>query len=200
MRFLSPLMSGYLVNPDSFRTEVLLLVDARNRDTGVIETAGFWTGDRHRSFTIGGVARIFYGAGSVIEAPEITYEAGLGVSTFDIDFSPLTPEFAQVARVYDVKQQAIAIYEAYFDTGTDLLIEEPTRVYKGRSNQLTILTPEEQSASIATLSVVSSARALTRTIPAKHSDETMRLRSGDRIGRYASIAGAVETLWGRKTS
>lgn len=196
MRFFSPTMTGYLANPDSFRSEVMMLISARNRDTGVVETAGFWTGDRHRSFTIQGVSHVFYGAGALLEVPTILYETGVGVSTFDIEFSPLTPEFIQVSRVFDVRQQPITIYQAFFDTLTEQLIEEPTRVYKGRSDRLSFTSAEEGDASTATLTIVSSARALTRTITAKHSDETMRSRSDDRIGRYATIAGAVLIPWG----
>jgi hypothetical protein len=197
MRFFSPTMTGYLANPDSFRSEVMILISARDRGTGVVETAGFWTGDRHRQFTIQGVSRIFYGAGALLEVPSILYETGLGVSTFDIEFSPLTPEFIQVARVYDVRQQPITVYQGFFDTHSEQLIEEPTRVYKGRSDRLTFTDAEEGESSTATLTIVSSARALTRTITAKHSDETMRSRSDDRIGRYATIAGAVPIPWGR---
>lgn len=197
MRPVSPTLATYLSVPGSYRTEVLYTIGARNRATNAVETAGFWSGDRHRGFVVDGSSILFYGAGSVIEEPELSFEAGLSINTFDVQFSPLSAEFIQVARVYDVRGQRFRMYEAYFDTATEKLIEAPTRIYKGKCNKLKITDADEGNTSTAIITVVSSARALTRIIPAKHSDETMRLRSDDRIGRYATISGTVQVPWGR---
>lgn len=197
MRIDSATMQVYRANPDSYHTEVLYLVTARNRSTGVKEVAGFWSGDRHRAFTVDGVSRLFYGGGSILDEPELVLESGLKIATVDLEFSPLTPEFTSVARVYDVRNQPFAIYEAYFDASTEKLIEPPIRVFKAMSDKLAIRDAEEGGQSSATLTIVSSARDLTRFLSAKHSDESLRLRSNDRIGRYTSVAGAIAIPWGR---
>lgn len=200
MRPVSPTLQTYLDNPNSYWTECLVLVSARDRSTGAVEQAGFWTGDRHRNFSLGADGtHLFYGAGSMLETPEIVYEAGLQVASFDIEFSPMTPEFVSIARVYDLRQQPFKMYEAYFSAETGKLIETPTRIYRGFSDGLNIVDGEESKESKGVLQVVSSARNLTRTLPGKCGDETLRLRGDDRIGRYANVAGAVTVIWGRKS-
>jgi hypothetical protein len=46
------------------------------------------------------------------------------------------------------------------------------------------------------IEVVSVTRELTRTNPAKRSDETQRLRSGDRLHRYSGTAHQWPIWWG----
>ncbi len=196
MRPVSPAMSAYIQNPGSFRAEFLILLDAIDRDTKVKNTIGFWTGDTNELFNVRGANFIFYGAGALIEPPEIVYESGLSVHAVDVKFSPLAEGFTTAVRLYDVRQQRVDMYRAFFNTASDALIETPHRIFKGRSDTLTITDAAEGSQSEATLTVVSSARALTRSLAAKHSDSTFKKRSGDRFLRYAETAGAVEVVWG----
>lgn len=49
------------------------------------------------------------------------------------------------------------------------------------------------------LAVVSHTRMLTRTNPAKRSDESQKLRQGDRLRRYSGVAGEIEFFWMEKT-
>lgn len=196
MRPVSAAMASYIQNPGSFRAEFLIVLNARDRTTGTNYTVGFWTGDTNEAFVVGGTSIIFYGAGSLIEPPEIVYQSGLDVNAVDVKFSPFSEGFTTAVRLYDVRQQRVDMYRAYFDNSTDALIEEPHRIFKGRVDTLTIPEAQEGSASDATLTVVSSSRDLTRTFAAKHSDSTFRKRSGDRFLRYSDTAGAVEVRWG----
>ena len=196
MRPVSATMLSYLQNPGSFRAEFLIVVNARDRTTGANYVTGFWTGDTNEAFVVGGSSIIFYGAGALIEPPEIVYSAGLDVLAVDVKFSPLSEGFASAVRLYDVRQQRADMYRAFFDNSTEALIEEPHRIFKGRVDTVSIPDGEEGSASDATMTVVSSSRDLTRTFAAKHSDSTFRKRSGDRFLRYSDTAGSVQIEWG----
>lgn len=199
MRPVSATMLSYLQNPGSFRAEFLIVLNARDRTTGANYVTGFWTGDTNEAFVVGGSSIIFYGAGALIEPPEIVYESGLDVNAVDVKFSPLSEGFAAAVRLYDVRQQRVYMYRAFFDNSTEGLIEEPHRVFKGRVDTVSIPDGEEGSASEATLTVVNSSRDLTRSSAAKHSDSTFRKRSGDRLLRYSDTARAVTVEWGTPT-
>ena len=50
---------------------VLLWIEAKNRETGLSEVIGFWSGDDHQDFLIDGEIRTYFGAGQVIDVPPI---------------------------------------------------------------------------------------------------------------------------------
>ena len=176
-------------------SRVLIWVSARNRTTNAVETMGLWTGVDHETISIGGVPRLYYGAGNVIDIPEITMEAGLSVRMHRIGLSPLSPEIMQLVRSYDVRGVAVEVHRALYATDTRSLIEEPHQVLKGFVDEVEIGTPEAGGSSSCVLNVATSARLLTQSLPLKKSDETQRLRSGDRIRRYTDLSGAIEVWW-----
>jgi hypothetical protein len=173
-----------------------VLINAVDRTSGAVQSIGFWTGQTNESFTVGGVARVFYGAGSVLGPPDIVYEAGMNINAATVRFSPFSSLFNDAIRLYDVRQQKASIHRAFFSTATEQLIEAPQRIFKGRSDKLSITEAAEEGSSEATLTVVSSMRALTRGFAAKWSDTTFLKRSGDRLMKYSDTAGAVNVVWG----
>ena len=55
--------------------ETLIWFEAKNRETGVAETIGLWTGARHQSFNIDGRTRQYLGGGGALEvAPPIAQQ------------------------------------------------------------------------------------------------------------------------------
>ena len=196
MRPVSPTLAAYIADPSSFRNEFLIVINARDRTTGAIQTIGFWTGATHEPFTIDGVTRVFYGAGTILEPPEILYETGTGVTALDVKSSPFSSVFTDAVRLYDVRQCRCEMYKVYFSTATEALIEAPHRIFKGRSDQVTITDAAEGSASEAVLSVVGTTRSLTRSLAAKWSDTVFKKRSGDRLLKYSDTAEAVQIVWG----
>jgi hypothetical protein len=76
------------------------------------------------------------------------------------------------------------------------LVAAPVPRFDGQVNGAPIDTPAVGGEGGVKLSVVSHTRVLTRTNAAKKSDETQKLRSGDRFRRYSAVAGQWDYWWG----
>jgi hypothetical protein len=76
------------------------------------------------------------------------------------------------------------------------LVAQPRSRMLGQVNGAPESVAAAGGQSVRTIKVVSHTRELTRTNPAKKSDETYRLRQGDEFGRYAGTAGHWELFWG----
>lgn len=181
----------------STHAEILVWVSAKNRSTGAVETLGLWTGADHQDFTIGGVVRPYYGAGNVLQVPDIEASIGIEVRTYQIGLSAISPEVEMLIRGYDPKFAPVEIHRAEFDDAGNLL-GEPERIFKGTVDGTPIITPAIGGEAVATLDVVSNARMLTRHPGVTKSDQVQRARAGDRFRRWGSIAAEVPIVWGGK--
>lgn len=190
--------AAYLAGETAIVAHVLIWIVAKNRGTGAAESIGFWTGDDHQAFTIGGVARTYYGAGDVLEVPAMIYEAGLSVRMHTFGLASLAPEVAQALRGYEPRLASVEVHRALFHTSSGALVAEPHRVLAGWIDEAEINTPEIGGQGGATITVASSARGLTRTLPICKSDVQQQLRSGDRFRRYVDVSGSVDVFWGSK--
>jgi hypothetical protein len=183
---------------------VLVWATARNRGTGLPETLGLWTGGYDRSFTIGGTPRTYVGAGALTKVSPIVLGTGLTVRMQRLTLSPLSQVVVDLIRTYDARFAPIEIHRALFSTGDGALIAEPHRIYKGFIDEVEIKQGEvmagEGGDASCDISVASTARLLTRTLPLKKSDETQKLRSDDRFRRYVDVSGSVEVWWGERRS
>ena len=83
-------------------SDVLFWVSARNRDTGVSETIGFWTGDDHQQISVGGEQRTYFGAGNFLDVPSIRAGTGLRVRQHRLALAPFTDE-ARALAAYAVR-------------------------------------------------------------------------------------------------
>lgn len=191
-------MSFPVVPRGPIHTEILIWIEARNRDTGAPETMGLWTGSDDATFTIGGVARVYHGAGAVLDVPAIQSQAGLVVQMQTVGLNIITPEVAQLIRGYDARGAKTEIHLARFNPETSGLIDV-SRVFKGWMDQAEIVTGPKGGSDSLTASLANSARALTRKVPLRVSDAAhQRAQPGDRIFRYADVSGTVEVFWGMK--
>lgn len=179
---------------------VLIWVTARNRGTGVPETLGLWTGGYDRSFTIGGSPRLYAGAGAVTKISPLTMQSGLGVRMQRVTLSPLSQQVVDLIRTYDARFAPVEIHRALFSTDDNSLIAEPHRVYKGFIDEVEVKQAEVGGEATCDISLASTARLLTRTLPLKKSDATQQLRSGDRFRRYVDVSGSVDVWWGEARS
>lgn len=171
----------------------LVWISARNLTTGLVEAAGFWTGEDDRTFDVNGVARTYTGAGALIDIGDLTYESGTSIQMQSMTFSMVSAEIQAAVFQYDTRLAPVEVHLALFDPQNGALIgvapafvgwvEEP-KVQEGAAAKLT-------------LSVASSARAGTRTLASKKSPESLKKRlSTDEGRRYADIAGDVPVSWG----
>jgi hypothetical protein len=185
-------------NRTALSARILVWAVARNRSTGAPESLGLWTGAQDRSFTIGGTPRTYAGAGSIMEIPPIVSQAGIAVRMQRISLSPLSPQVAALIRTYDARFAAIEIHRAMFDPVTGLLVAEPHRLFKGIIDEVTLPIDPKTGEVRCDVTIASSARFLTRTLPLKRSDATQQRRLGDRFLRYVDVSGEVDVYWGER--
>lgn len=179
----------------STHVENLVWVTAKNRSTGAAETLGLWTGVDHQNFTIAGQVRAYFGAGAVLQVPDIQATVGLEVRRYSIGLSAISPEVEMLIRGYDPKFAPVEIHRAEFDDDGNLLAE-PERIFKGLVDGTPIITPAIGGEATATLDVVSNAVMLTRWAGVTKSDQVQRKRQDDRFRKYGSIAAKVPIVWG----
>lgn len=198
MRIYSSVTSALMAARGPLHAHALIWIEARNRGTGATETIGFWTGDDHTVFVIGGQSRTYYGAGSTLSVDPIRRAAGLQVRTQRAALSGIAPETQMALRGYDTRHARVEIHRAMFDPLTLLLADEPHRLFRGHIDRLKIVTPAKGEAGKAEVELASAARALTTALSRKRSDASLRARSSaDAFRQYATQADAVETPWGR---
>lgn len=197
MRSFSLPVADYLA-AGQIHARLLFWAEARNRGRGAIETIGLWNGDQDRGFSIAGSSRTYLGAGGLIQVEPIVYATGLGVQTRQVVFSPLAAEVSELIRTHEPRLAPVELHRALFDPLTGELIEEPHRIFRGEIDEVTITTPETGGSATCTLSLVTTARTLTRTLAAKRSDAVQKQRSGDRFRRYIDVSGPVRVAWGGK--
>jgi hypothetical protein len=178
----------------------LIWVRAQNRATGGAETLGLWTGADHQIF----MGRTYYGAGGVLNLPEIRTEIGLAVRSLSIGLSAVSPEVELLLRGYEPKSAPIEIHRAEFDDGGNLLAT-PERMFRGWINRAPIIHDpiEDQDGNIvvpasATIDCVSNSRMLTLFGKNVKSDAQQRERQGDRFRRHATAAAEAEVEWGER--
>ena len=203
MLTLDPAVSAHLAARKPIKSRRLLWVSAQNRATGAIETMGLWTGDDHQDFTIKGESRTYYGAGSVLEIEGIRRAAGLDVRTLQVKVSAISPEVEMLIRGYDARLAPVEIHRVYFDPATDRPLAAPHRIFKGWIDEIDLPTPAEGQVAAAKIKLASNARAGTRGLTLKKSDESQKLRrlaggAADRFYQYTDVSGAVPVRWGEK--
>ncbi|MBS3980842.1 MAG: hypothetical protein KGZ77_13785 [Rhodobacteraceae bacterium] len=183
-------------NRVALSARILVWAVARNRSTGADESLGLWTGAQDASFTIGGTPRTYAGAGSIMEIPPIVSQSGIAVRMQRISLSPLSPEVAALIRTYDARFAGIEIHRALFDPVTGVLVAEPHRLFKGIIDEVALPIDPKTGEVRCDVTIASSARYLTRTLPLKRSDATQQRRLGDRFLRYVDVSGEVDVYWG----
>lgn len=196
MRSLSPTIQSYLSAREGVVARTLVWIEAKNRDTGLPETVGLWNGDDHETLTVEGEARMYYGAGGLIQIEPLRFQVGLVVRQQKMVVSPLAPELEQALRGYDPRFAPVEIHQALYHTESRALVDTPARKFKGWIDKLQFKTPAKGGEAICDVTLVSSSRAVTRPLPLKKSDEAQKLRGGDRLRRYVDVSGKVPVYWG----
>lgn len=198
---LPPAMQSHLAaNRDNIVPRWLLWVSAKNRSTGAIETTGLWNGHDDQDFTIDGEVRTYFCAGGLINIGAITYQTGTRIEKQSATVGPITPEVEQLLRTYEPKHAPAELHLALFHHDTHALIGIG-RAFKGWIDGAPISESELSdgtSATVCQLTLASSSRQGTRTLPLKKSDSAMQERSGDRGFRYADTSGSVPVWWGKE--
>lgn len=197
MRSFDGATAAHFATASDFDCHILFWMTVRHRTTGAAVNVGLWTGDDVQAFTIDGVARTYQGAGAIMGLPALTYESGLSVRNFAFTLAGMAPEVAEALRFYEPRLAPVEVHRALFVPESGALVAAPYRLLSGVVDDVTISTPATGGQGSATVSVASSARRLTQSLPLYKSDEQQRLRGGDRFRRWNDISGSVDVVWGQ---
>lgn len=175
-----------------------LWIVARNRTTGDAYPAGFWTGDDDATLAVGAEERPYRGAGALIGIEQIVFGSGVAVRSLRAELNALHPEVQAALAAADPRLARVEIHQVFFAATTRAQLGAPVRVFRGTVDQVprSVAPPGGQAA--LTLSLVSSARDLTRALPMVKSDAGHRARwNSDGFRKYADVSGAP-VWWGEK--
>jgi len=194
---------GAIRTRDAILPRNLIVATAKNRSTGAPSVRCFWDDAETVAVNVldedGDVINhTFVGDGAVLGMDAIPMRIGLEVRTIEITMSALHPEVQALVRGDDARGAKVEIYRGLLDTSSHLLVANPRIRFLGRINETPISTAAAGGESTVTLRVVSHTRELTRTNPARKSDEQQKLRSGDRFRRYTGVAGDWPIFWGEQ--
>ena len=175
------------------RADALVWLTARNPQTGLPESIGFWTGEDHRVLTVEGQSRLYYAA--VMDVPPIVSEVGLRVQYHRVILPPLTPAVRQALRVYDAQQAACEIHTLPFDIDTGQP-RTPVRLVRGWVENAPEAIDGIGGGASVELRIASDARRLTQGVPLYRSDAAQQqLHPGDRGREYVDTAHTWEVPW-----
>lgn len=193
--------ASYFASRGPMVAHLLIWVQAKTRDTGALAEIGFWTGDDHMEFTLGGVVRTYYGASAALEFDPLSLRTGLTVRSYRVRLSQIPDEVQLAFRGYEPRHAPVEIHRALFDAETGLLVAEPHLRLRGYIDRATIKTPAEGGTGSVEVAIASAARALSKPLARKRSHESLVARAPtDQFRKYASIADAVETPWGKAST
>ncbi|TJZ86162.1 hypothetical protein [Paracoccus hibiscisoli] len=192
MRATSPALTAHRNTRRSVHAEHLIWIEARNRNTNAIETAGLWTGSDTRSFTVDSVVRTFVGT-SVLRIPAFADEAGIRVRRVDLTLAGVSEAVEVALRLYDTYNAPVTIWRAEFDMNRNL-IAAPERVWRGRIETAPVTTATFGDGCDVRMSLVSDAWRLTVCPPLTKSAAAQAAR-GDQGRRYSNVHDAGVT-WG----
>lgn len=146
-----------------------------------------------------GVSRDFFGdASPIVSMDAIPLKIGLEVDTIQIVLNHLHPAVETMIRGHDCRNARVDVWRGYLDPDSMLLAATPRPRFRGSINGAPILTGVVGGEGNVTLKVVSMTRVLTKTSTLLRSDESQRLRGGDRGRRYNGTAYRWPISWGGK--
>lgn len=204
MRSVDGATSDYLQARAGLVARDFLWLEGRNRTTGATEAVGFWSDlDTVTVTVVSGqtglqVARDYTGSGSLIAIDPIPLTADLTIPQVRIRLSPIDEAVEIAIRGYEPRQAVVEIHRGLFDLDTRALVAPPLPHFVGRVEKAPIATPAVGGEGGVELTVVGHINELTRTNPAKKSDESQRRRADDRFYRYASVVKNWPIYWGEE--
>ncbi|MCB2126046.1 MAG: hypothetical protein KDD97_10695 [Rhodobacteraceae bacterium] len=180
----------------------LVWVEALDQETGERHAAGFWSGDDDADFEINGEVRRYTAVGAMLSLPALTYEAGTNVQSQSLSFSLLSEEIEAAVNQYSLRLAPVEIHLVTHDPMTWEILGV-ARAFRGTVESATVkdgAKSDSGSSSTLELEVVSSSRRGTKTLAAKKSAASQRLRlETDRGRQYADMAGAkIHVAWGEE--
>ncbi|MBB3234445.1 hypothetical protein [Phyllobacterium endophyticum] len=204
MKNLDTATRDYLRGRKAFIRHNLFWITAKNRETGAEESMGFWDGYDNlniavlSSITGTVINRDYFAFGSLLGVSPIPLVSDLTIRNVTVSLSHLSPEVQVAFRLYDPRLAPVEIHRVLLHEDTMLPVGPAHPRFIGYVNEAPIERPAVGGEGGISVTCVSHTRQLTKTNPGKRSDETQKLRGGDRFRRYSTIAGDVSFWWGEK--
>lgn len=204
MRYLSPDNLEALAERSLVARDFLWFV-ARERDTGLPVSVGFWSdvddiGDARVLNPDTGleVSRAYKGAGGLVSVDAIPAVSTIEVQDVTIRMSQLDDAVQQLHRLYDTKQARVEIHRGLFDPLTRQLVAPAYVRFVGFVNTIHIETPAEGGDGGVIVTCVSHTQELMRSNPAtrSHGDQISNRSSTDDFFADTAVAFEWELDWG----
>ena len=176
----------------SFHIAWLFHLEAKRRDTGVIEPLSIHTGIDTLTLNMNGTNRSYIGVGSIIDIPQFDFSLGLNPSAKEFRLSILHPEITNAIRAYDSRLAPAEVHLAIFDADMNFAGAAP--VIDGWADTIDIV--ESDTEAYCSVGVVSNVRAGTKTLTYTKSNESQKLRDPtDESFKYAAVTPHVKCVW-----
>lgn len=197
MRSLPNEVAAHLAARKGLLVHALIWLQARDRVAGTVEGLGLWTGADHQLVTVGGVDRTYYGVGAVLGIDALVSQSQGNEQTWSFQVSSLHAQVVEALRVYDARLAPVELHSWYFDPLTHNPLTHPVREFRGTVMEVDLPTPPIGGEATATVTCVSDAWRLTRSLTLRRSQGALKARaSGDGFRKHNTISGAVQVAWG----
>lgn len=190
----------------SFRN--LIWITAKDRDTGVAQSVGFWNDvgtlsiPVHDALTGAIVARPFVGAGSLLDIDDVVSTAELSVRELTVRLSGVDATVALAVRGYEARLAPVQVYRLLLSPADGNPVAPARARFVGIIDSLTINDPPRGGQGNVTLNLVSQMRELTRANPDMISDDSQKARATslgkppDRFYEYTNAIPNWTIAWG----
>lgn len=171
-------------------------------NSGSPKSFGFWNGEDDVSISVVSLAdgttvsRTYIGGGSLNNIGVAPGKVGLDVRTIQIEMSRVHSGVIDMVRGNDIRNAVVETHKVLFDTTAGQVIGPAYGEFFGEVNGAPINTPARAGTGSVMIKCVSVTRELTFTNTALKSDETQKLRSGDRFYKYTGVAPEWPIFWG----
>ena len=156
---------------------------------------GLWDGVYDHGFWIDTQPRAYL-SGAIVEAPQLTAEAGLIVRNFRAQLNVQRPEIRDLLLGQDLDGAAIEMRTAHFDPVTGALLGTVVDVV-GKVRQPEIVQEGDGAMAAAEIVFTSASVNLDAGIALKKSDAALQRRNpGDTFRQYNNISRKVTVVWG----
>ncbi len=163
---------------------------------------GFWTGADDVTVTVPNLdgnteSRNFVGGGTLLEVPPVVDAVGLEIRTVTFGLSQIHANVALMVRGHTIRVARVELHRGELGADNGELVDDPELLFAGRVDAAKIEDAAIGGEGRTDIMAVGDVVDLTRTSPMLKSDESQKLRSGDRFRRYADTAAAVDVFWGQ---
>jgi len=140
--------------------------------------------------------RTFQADNSLLEVGKIKLTSDLTIRPATFRLNPAHAAVKAMTAGYSLRLAPVEIHRGLLDVDTRLLVAPPRCRFLGFVETMPRRKAAAGEVGSLTFNCISETVQLTRTNPSKRSDETQRLRSGDRMMKYAEVAAEWEIPWG----